>query len=198
VIIAMHGLISRDVLDIIQTDANGDMCARDLWKTAQDLFTDNKDDWSIVLLNEFHSLVQGNLAIAAYCKEQKRLADALWDVNSDVNDRVLILNTLRGLSPPISHAASNITMLATLPSFIKVRSMLIFEEMRLDNAAKLLQPRHCTPLWHRHLPAKVLLQWHLIRFYTQLQQQPFQGQGEQQEHQEQGLDATQGWFWFWL
>jgi hypothetical protein len=44
VIIAMHGLISRDVLDIIQTDANGDMCARDLWKTAQDLFTDNKDD----------------------------------------------------------------------------------------------------------------------------------------------------------
>jgi hypothetical protein len=36
----------------------------------------------------------------------------------------------------MSHAASNITMLATLPSFIKVHSMLISEEMRLDNAAK--------------------------------------------------------------
>jgi hypothetical protein len=36
----------------------------------------------------------------------------------------------------MSHAASNITMLATLPSFIKVRSMLISKEMRLDNVAK--------------------------------------------------------------
>jgi hypothetical protein len=43
VITAMHGLILRDVLDIIQTDANGNMCARDHWKAAQDLFTDNKD-----------------------------------------------------------------------------------------------------------------------------------------------------------
>jgi hypothetical protein len=43
VITAMHGLISRDVLDIIQTDADGDMHARDLSKAAKDLITDNKD-----------------------------------------------------------------------------------------------------------------------------------------------------------
>jgi hypothetical protein len=36
----------------------------------------------------------------------------------------------------MSHAAYNITMLATFPSFIKVRSMLISEEMHLDNAVK--------------------------------------------------------------
>jgi hypothetical protein len=131
-ITAMHGLISRNILDIIQTDVDVDMRACVLSKATQDLFTNNKNRWSIVLLNAFHSLIQGDLTIAAYYKEQKCLTDTL----QDVDECVLILNTLCGLSSHMSHAASNITMLATLASFTKVRLMLISEEMRLDNTAK--------------------------------------------------------------
>jgi hypothetical protein len=79
----------------------------------------------------------------------------------------------------MSHAASNITMLATLPSFIKVRSMLISKEMRLDNVAKTVAAVALYSSTAATCLLKFLLQGHLIRFCTQLQQQSLQGQGEQ-------------------
>jgi hypothetical protein len=116
----MHGLFSCDILDMIQIDGDDGICARDLWKAIQDLFTNNKGDHSIVILNEFHSFVMG---VIAYCKEKKCLANAFLDADSIIDDCVLILNSIRGLSPRMSHAASTITMSSTLPSFLKVHSM---------------------------------------------------------------------------
>lgn len=105
VLTAMHSLISRDVLDMIQE--NDDTTALELWTAAESLFSDNKDGRCIALLGEFHGLVQGDLTVAAYCREQKRLADALRDAGSPVDNRVLVLNVVRGLSPRLSQVACN-------------------------------------------------------------------------------------------
>ncbi|XP_062232937.1 uncharacterized protein LOC133930317 [Phragmites australis] len=96
---AMYGSISSDTLDIILTTG---MTARALWVATEDLFCDNKESHSIVLLQEFHGLQQGDLSITAYCKEQKRLANTLRDAGSAVDDRLLILNILRDLNPWLS------------------------------------------------------------------------------------------------
>ncbi|GJN14279.1 hypothetical protein PR202_gb01081 [Eleusine coracana subsp. coracana] len=134
VLTAMYGLISRDVLDLVQIE--DDMSARDLWVAVEDLFNDNKDGRSINLLSKFHALVQGDMTVSAYLKEQKRLADTLRDADSVIDNRILVLNTIRGLNPRLLQAASFISMSAALPTFRKLRSQLVFEERRLENTAK--------------------------------------------------------------
>ncbi|KAL6599128.1 hypothetical protein ACP70R_045992 [Stipagrostis hirtigluma subsp. patula] len=129
----IYGSVTGDTLDMIIDD---DQTARELYTAAENLFRDNKDARSILLLNSFHSLQQGDLSVTAYCKEQKRLADALRDVGSTVDDRLLTFNTLRGLNERMAPAATPILIQPVLPSFTNARSLLLMEEMRLNNTAK--------------------------------------------------------------
>ncbi|XP_051201786.1 uncharacterized protein [Lolium perenne] len=97
------------------------------------------DDYSV--LNILHSGIDediadtGALSITEYCRRQKFVADALADNDSPVYVRALVLNTLRGLSPRFASAATIISMMEPLPSFLRVRSMLLMEEMQQANAA---------------------------------------------------------------
>ncbi|KAK1687150.1 hypothetical protein QYE76_047998 [Lolium multiflorum] len=61
-------------------------------------------------------------------------SDALADNDSPVSARALVLNTLRGLGPRFVSAATVISMTDHLPSFLRVRSMLLMEEMQQANA----------------------------------------------------------------
>ena len=79
--------------------------------------------------------MQGTLTIHEYCRRQKQLADALADNDSPVSDRALVLNTLRGLGPRLSSAATVISMTDPLPTFLWTRGMLLMEEMQQANAA---------------------------------------------------------------
>jgi hypothetical protein len=47
--------------------------------------------------------VQGDLTVSEYCRKFKNMADALADLGSPVDDRILILNILRGLNPRFEH-----------------------------------------------------------------------------------------------
>ncbi|KAK1626930.1 hypothetical protein QYE76_001245 [Lolium multiflorum] len=90
----LHAAIDEDVADMILA---GNQKARQLWLAARDLFTANKANKAIYLDNDFRQ--QGSLSIHEYCRRQKHLADALFDNDSPVSDRALVLNTLRGLGP---------------------------------------------------------------------------------------------------
>nr|XP_051222237.1 uncharacterized protein LOC127340536 [Lolium perenne] len=112
-----------------------DQTARQLWLAVLELFSANKASKAIYLDFDFRQLVQGASSITEYCRSQKKIADALSENDSPVLDRTLVLNTLHGLAPRFSSAATVISMTDPLPTFLRVRSMLLMEEMQQANAA---------------------------------------------------------------
>ncbi|XP_071683645.1 uncharacterized protein [Lolium perenne] len=128
----LHAAIDEDVADMVLAS---NQTARQLWLAIYELFSANKASKAIYLDNDFRQLVQGTSSITEYCRRQKQLSDALADNDSPVSARALVLNTLRGLGPRFSSAATVISMTDPLPTFIRVRSMLLMEEMQQANAA---------------------------------------------------------------
>jgi hypothetical protein len=128
----LHAAIDEDVADMVLASHQ---TARQLWLAILELFSANKASKAIYLDNDFRQLVQGDMSITAYCRRQKQLSDALADNDSPVNNRALVLNTLRGLGPRFSSTATIISMTEPLPTFLRVRSMLLMEEMQQANAA---------------------------------------------------------------
>ena len=110
--------------------------AHALWIGTEELFHNNMESWEIFLDAEFHNLVQGELSITAYYQKIKTLADALRDVSQPVSDRTMVHNTICGLNPRFSNAASIILLKTMFPSFVRACSMLLLGELRFDNTAK--------------------------------------------------------------
>jgi hypothetical protein len=128
----MHAAIDEDVADMVLAR---DQTARQLWLAVLELFSANKASKAIYLDFDFRQLVQGASSITEYCRSQKKIADALSENDSAVSHRALVLNTLRGLGPRFSSAATVISMTDPLPTFLRVRSMLLMQEMQQANAA---------------------------------------------------------------
>jgi hypothetical protein len=63
-----------------------DPTARDLWAAIERIFHANKEPRAIFLLNEFHSMVQGDSTISAYCQRLKTKAAALHNVGHPMQD----------------------------------------------------------------------------------------------------------------
>jgi hypothetical protein len=129
---ALHFAIDEDVADMVLAR---DQMACQLWLAALELFSANKASKEIFLDNDFCKLIQGDQSITAYLRRQKQLVDALADNDSPVFARALLLNTLRGLGPRFAAVATVISMTDPLPLFLRVRSMLLMEEMQQANAA---------------------------------------------------------------
>ncbi|XP_062230324.1 uncharacterized protein LOC133928051 [Phragmites australis] len=103
----MYGSIADDILNIVLEQ---DQTTHDLYVMAEALFCSNEESHAIILLNEFHSLQQGNLSITTYCKEQKHLTNALYDIYSLITNHTLILNVLYGLRKTMFGAPTMIDM----------------------------------------------------------------------------------------
>jgi hypothetical protein len=78
--------------------------------------------------------VQGDLTVSKYCRKFKNMADALADLGSPVDDRILVLNILCGLNPRFEHLGAIIRRYTPFPSFLKVWDDLILEELHLDSS----------------------------------------------------------------
>jgi hypothetical protein len=64
--------------------------------------------------------VQGDLTVSEYRRKLKSMADALADLGSPVDDRILVLNILHGLNPQFEHLDAIIRRYTPFPSFLKV------------------------------------------------------------------------------
>jgi hypothetical protein len=73
--------------------------------------------------------------VSEYCRKFKNMADALADLGSPVDDRILVLNILCGLNPRFDHLGAIIRRYTLFPSFLKVRDDLILEELHLDSSS---------------------------------------------------------------
>jgi hypothetical protein len=78
------------------------------------------------------------------------MADALANLGSPVDDRILVLNILRGLNPCFEHLGAIIRRYTPFPSFLKVQDDLILEELHLDSSGP---PADATMLYTCTAPA---------------------------------------------
>jgi hypothetical protein len=69
--------------------------ARHLWLDIENQFLGNREKRTLHLDAAFRNFVQGDLTVNEYCRKFKNMADALADLGSPVDDRILVL---RGLS----------------------------------------------------------------------------------------------------
>jgi hypothetical protein len=71
--------------------------------------------------------------VSEYCRKFKIMADGLADLGSPVEDRILILNILRGLNQHFEHVGSIIRHYSPFPNFYKVWDDLLLEEIHMDS-----------------------------------------------------------------
>jgi hypothetical protein len=130
--------------------------ARHLWLAIENQFLGNREQRTLHLDAAFRIFVQGNLTVSEYCHKFKNMADALANLGSPVDDRILVLNILHGLNPRFEHLGAIIRRYTPFPSFLKVRDDLILEELHQDSSgppadatALYSCPAPCTPVHFR-------------------------------------------------
>jgi hypothetical protein len=106
---------------------------RHLCLTIENQFLDNREQRILHLDATFYTFVQGDLSINEYCRKFKAMTDDLADLGTPVEDRILVLNILRGLNHCFDHVGSIIRRYSTFPNFLKVQENLLLEEIHMDN-----------------------------------------------------------------
>jgi len=130
----LFGSVGDSVLDLAL--AGDDQTARELWAAIEELFTANQEPRAVLLLEEFHTLTQGDSTISEYCQCIKLKAAELQTVGNPIQGRTLILAMLRGLNPRFASTIDDITNSAVLPTFSRAMDMLVLKETRLAHDEK--------------------------------------------------------------
>lgn len=76
---------------------------------------------------------QGLLSITDFCRKLETVATNLKDFSDPVGDRTLVLTLLRGLSYKFRPMVTNIKLRQPFPTFVEARTLLLLEEIDLDN-----------------------------------------------------------------
>jgi hypothetical protein len=114
------------------------MRVRVLFLTNQ--FLSNCQTRTLHLDAAFRNFVQGDLSVTEYCHKFKGMVDALADLGSPVDDRILVINILCSLNQRFEHLGAIIRHSSPFPNFLKVRDDLLLEEIHLDNAGPPVAP----------------------------------------------------------
>jgi hypothetical protein len=107
--------------------------ARHLWLTIENQFLGNREQRTLHLDAVFRTFIQGDLSVNEYCRKFKALTDNLADLSAPVEDRILILNILRGLNQRFEHVGSIIRRYLPFLNFLNVRDDLLLEELHMDS-----------------------------------------------------------------
>jgi hypothetical protein len=122
--------ISADLHQVVREHG---CTTRHLWLTIENQFLGNREQRTLHLDAAFRTFVQGDLSINGYCRKFKAMADGLANLGAPVEDRILVLNILRGLNQRFEHVGSIIQCYSPFPNFLKVRDDLLLEEIHMDN-----------------------------------------------------------------
>jgi hypothetical protein len=114
--------------------------ARHLWLAIENQFLGNREQRTLHLDAAFRNFVQGDLSVSEYCRKFKTMADGLADLGSPVEDRILVLNILRGLNQRFEHVGSIIQRYSPFPNFLKVWDDLLLEEIHMDSTGPSTAP----------------------------------------------------------
>jgi hypothetical protein len=104
-----------------------------LWLAIENQFLSNREQHTLHLDAAFRTFVQGDLSINEYCRKFKAMTDDLADLGAPIEDRILILNILRGLNQRFEHVDSIIRRYSPFLNFLKVQDDLLLEEIHMDS-----------------------------------------------------------------
>ncbi|XP_022038188.1 uncharacterized protein LOC110940898 [Helianthus annuus] len=105
--------------------------AHDAWLAVESEFNDNKNTRAIFLGQEFANLSLENFSnMAEYCQHAKHLADQLKSVGSPVDDQMLVIRILTGLTEQYDSMSTVLQNRDPLSDFNEVRSPLNMEEQK--------------------------------------------------------------------
>lgn len=108
----------------------------DIWLRIENQFRNNKDARAIRLDNELRTKDIGDMKIADYCREIKKLVDSLNNIGVPVQDKTLVMYVLNDLNAKFDNIINVIKNRQPFPSFDDVVAMLQDEEDRLKKSIK--------------------------------------------------------------
>jgi hypothetical protein len=130
------GTISVDLHSLLRNLPH----ARAVWLAIEGQFLGNAEARALRLDAAFRTFVQGDLSVSEYCRKMRTMADSLGDLGCPVEDRMLVLNVLRGLSDRYAHLRSLIMRQRPFPTFLQVRDDLALEITLGAQAASISGP----------------------------------------------------------
>jgi hypothetical protein len=111
-----------------------------LWLAIENQFLSNREHRTFHLDAAFHTFVQDDLSVIEYFRKFKAMADGLADLDAPVDNRILVLNILRGLNQCFKHVGSIIRRYSPFPNFRNVRDDLLQEELHMDSTKPPVAP----------------------------------------------------------
>ncbi|XP_022041718.1 uncharacterized protein LOC110944366 [Helianthus annuus] len=124
----IYATISPTLLHIILKPGQ---TANEAWTSVKTEFSDNKNTRAVFLSQEFSNLSLDNFSsMADYCQHAKHLADQLESVGSPVDDRMLVIKILTGLTKQYDDISTVLQNREPLPDFNETRSRLTLEESK--------------------------------------------------------------------
>jgi uncharacterized membrane protein YgcG len=122
--------ISADLHQVVREHG---CTVRHLWLAIENQFLSNREQHTLHLDAAFHTIVQGDLSVNEYYPKFKVMADSLADLGAPIEERILILNILRGMKQRFKHVGSIIQCYSLFLNFLKVRDDLLLEEIHMDS-----------------------------------------------------------------
>jgi hypothetical protein len=111
-----------------------------LWIAIENQLLGNREQRTLHLDAAFRTFVQVDLSVNEYCRKFKAMVDGLADLDASVEDRIIVLNILRGLNKRFEHVGFIIRRYSPFLNFLNVRDDLLLEEIHMDSTGSLAAP----------------------------------------------------------
>ncbi|KAK1631817.1 hypothetical protein QYE76_006132 [Lolium multiflorum] len=125
IVLWIYTTMSDELLDEVMT-AHGTF--REVWAQLRDFFDYEDEHVALDAGEELRYGAQGDLSIDGYCWRLQALAEALAERGEPVEERVLTLLMLRGLSPRFQAMGAALLVCPAVPSFMQAFARLHLEE----------------------------------------------------------------------
>ncbi|XP_066319983.1 uncharacterized protein [Miscanthus floridulus] len=105
---------------------------RGTWIYLENEFLGQRESRAL-LSAEFHTAKQGSASITDFCRRLETMAATLNDFGDPIGDRTLVLTLLRGLNGKFRPMVSNLKMRQPFPTSEEARTLLLLEEIDIDD-----------------------------------------------------------------
>ena len=121
--------------DLQQSTMNNKPKARCAWTYLENEFLGQRESRALLLSAEFRTAKQGSSSITDFYRRLETMAATLGDYSDLTGDHTLVLTLLRGLSGKFRPMVSNLKMRQPFPTFEEARTLLLLEEIDIDDIA---------------------------------------------------------------
>jgi hypothetical protein len=96
--VVLNWINNSNSVDLHQVVQEHGCTVHHLWLAIENQFLGNREQRTLHLDAAFRTFVQGDLSVNEYCSKFTAMADGLADLSAPIEDRILVLNILRGLN----------------------------------------------------------------------------------------------------